>query len=149
MRPAGWRRGLCSLRAPGAAWAQHRDLSGACARDTRGQHLPAAPCCLLLPPGHGKSCVAWTCPEELPRPLQIQALTMALFLSLPVLQNMADDPSPAISCLALQTLYIVLGVQSTPSSPLQQLRHQFRRLWKSRPSLFRSGRLSCWSALES
>ncbi|KAF4805605.1 hypothetical protein TURU_000406 [Turdus rufiventris] len=98
--------------------------------------------------GHGKSCVAWTCPEELPRPLQIQALTMALFLSLPVLQNMADDASPAISCLALQTLYIVLGVQSTPSSRLQQLRHQFRRLWKSRPSLFRSGRLSCWSAME-
>ncbi|XP_032921131.1 maestro heat-like repeat family member 5 [Catharus ustulatus] len=66
-----------------------------------------------------------------------------------VLQNMANDTSPAISCLALQTLYIVMGVQSMPSSRLQQLRDQFRRLWKSRPSLFRGGRLSCWSALGS
>ncbi|XP_056369493.1 maestro heat-like repeat-containing protein family member 7 [Oenanthe melanoleuca] len=64
------------------------------------------------------------------------------------LQDMADDISPAISCLALQTLYINMAVQSIPSSRLDRLRDGFRRLWKSRPSLGGRGRFSCWSAVE-
>ncbi|XP_056352677.1 uncharacterized protein LOC130255725 [Oenanthe melanoleuca] len=63
------------------------------------------------------------------------------------LQDTADDISPAISCLARQTLYINLAAQSVPSSRLQQMRDRFRRLWKSRPSLAGGGRLSCWSAV--
>ncbi|XP_077037078.1 uncharacterized protein LOC143694478 isoform X2 [Agelaius phoeniceus] len=51
------------------------------------------------------------------------------------LQDMTDDSSPAISCLALQALYILLAVQSVPSSRLQKMRDQLRRLWQARPFL--------------
>ncbi|XP_059716789.1 maestro heat-like repeat-containing protein family member 6 [Haemorhous mexicanus] len=51
------------------------------------------------------------------------------------LQDMTDDTSPTVSCLALQTLYINLAVQSIPSSGLQKMRDQLRQLWKSRPFL--------------
>ncbi|KAL9822831.1 uncharacterized protein GJ701_016139 [Geothlypis trichas] len=50
-------------------------------------------------------------------------------------QDMTDDTSPAVSCLALQALYILLAVQSIPSSRLQKMRDRLRRLWKSRPFL--------------
>ncbi|XP_059716694.1 uncharacterized protein LOC132334607 [Haemorhous mexicanus] len=55
------------------------------------------------------------------------------------LQDMTDDTSPTVSCLALQTLYINLAVQSIPSSRLQKMRDQLRQLWKSRPFLFHCG----------
>ncbi|XP_071312419.1 uncharacterized protein [Agelaius tricolor] len=51
------------------------------------------------------------------------------------LQDMTDDTSPAISCLALQALYILLALQSVPGSRLQKMRDQLRRLWHSRPLL--------------
>ncbi|XP_074400278.1 uncharacterized protein LOC141729465 [Zonotrichia albicollis] len=51
------------------------------------------------------------------------------------LQDMTDDSSPAISCLALQALYILLAVRSVPSSRVQRMRDQLRRLWKWRPFL--------------
>ncbi|XP_071312309.1 maestro heat-like repeat-containing protein family member 7 [Agelaius tricolor] len=51
------------------------------------------------------------------------------------LQDMTDDTSPAISCLALQALYILLALQSVPCSRLQKMRDQLRRLWHSRPLL--------------
>nr|XP_041569040.1 maestro heat-like repeat-containing protein family member 6 [Taeniopygia guttata] len=64
------------------------------------------------------------------------------------LQDMAYDASPAISCLALQTHYINLAVQAIPSSRLQNVQDQLRRLWKSRPFPCRRGWLSCCSAVE-
>ncbi|XP_053803796.1 maestro heat-like repeat-containing protein family member 6 [Vidua chalybeata] len=64
------------------------------------------------------------------------------------LQDMMDDISPAISCLALQTLYINLAVQSIPSSRPRDMHDQLRRLWRSWPFLRRCGWLSCCSAVE-
>ncbi|XP_068877575.1 maestro heat-like repeat-containing protein family member 7 [Aphelocoma coerulescens] len=64
------------------------------------------------------------------------------------LQHMTDDSSPAISSLALQTLYIHLAVQRIPISRYQKMQDQLRRLWESRPSLCRGGWLSCWSPVE-
>ncbi|KAM7048945.1 maestro heat-like repeat-containing protein family member 7 [Acridotheres tristis] len=64
------------------------------------------------------------------------------------LQDMTYDTSAAISCLALQTLYVNMAVQSIPFSRLQQMRDGFRRLWKLRPTLCRAGWMSCMSSLE-
>ncbi|XP_063256228.1 maestro heat-like repeat-containing protein family member 6 [Prinia subflava] len=63
------------------------------------------------------------------------------------LQDMTDDSSPAISCLALQTLYINTAVRSIPSSRLQRMQDQLQQLWRLRYSLYGGGCFCC-SAME-
>ena len=163
MRPAGWQRGLALaaafpvLAVEGSAPCAHQGRRGQSTETFQGpesgrlvgstfQLLLAVSCFL-----QATTRSAWLgrCLQGFLSSLHIQVLTIPLFLSLPVLQDMADDIRPAISCLALQTLYISICVQSIPSCRLQQLRDRFRWLWKSRPSLLLGGWLSCWSALES
>ncbi|XP_077047200.1 uncharacterized protein LOC143695874 [Agelaius phoeniceus] len=66
---------------------------------------------------------------------QLPARPSCLLLPPGPLLDMTDDTSPAISCLALQALYILLALQSVPCSRLQKMRDQLRRLWHSRPLL--------------
>lgn len=48
-------------------------------------------------------------------PLQIWAVTVALFLSIPALQNMESDSSPSVSSLALEMKQMLYEAREKPS----------------------------------
>ena len=59
--------------------------------------------------------------------LLIRDLTVALFLSVPALDDMVDDITGAMSNLALQSFYFLHALQSERYSICQRLQDQFHR----------------------
>lgn len=65
---------------------------------------------------------------------QTQALTSALFLSIPALQDTKNDSSPSISTLATETLLMLDSAVEEPPSGLclHALYYRLRRAWRRR-----------------
>ncbi|XP_039411509.1 uncharacterized protein LOC109145755 isoform X2 [Corvus cornix cornix] len=65
------------------------------------------------------------------------------------LEHLTEDISPAVSSLALQTLYVLRSLETSRYSIFRRLQDQLRRAWKTRPRLSSLGRLCFWSSAES
>ncbi|XP_048165419.1 uncharacterized protein LOC125328572 [Corvus hawaiiensis] len=65
------------------------------------------------------------------------------------LEHLTEDISPAVSNLALQTLYVLRSLETSRYSIFRRLQDQLRRAWKTRPRLSSLGRLCFWSSAES
>ena len=112
--PCPGRGGSAPCADKGLAWAEQREISGA-----RGVFVASTLRLILLTPAP-----SWPW-EELGGAarqegclgsLQMRALTLALFLSLPpALQGMTNDISPSVSNLAAQTLFLLRGAERRPS----------------------------------
>ncbi|XP_068877589.1 maestro heat-like repeat-containing protein family member 7 [Aphelocoma coerulescens] len=62
------------------------------------------------------------------------------------LEQLTEDISPAVSNLALQTLYALRSLETSRYSVFRRLQDQLRRAWKTRPRLSSLGRLRFWSS---
>ncbi|XP_071311443.1 maestro heat-like repeat-containing protein family member 7 [Agelaius tricolor] len=59
------------------------------------------------------------------------------------LECLTKDRSSAVSALALETLHVLLAIQSGRYSTMQRLQDQLRRAWRTRPRLSGLGCLLC------
>lgn len=94
--------------------------------------------------------LGWPWLEGLLRCPQIRALTSAPFLSVPALQGKANDSSPSVSSLALETLRMLgTAVEEPPSGfSLRALRYRLRRAWRRMTRTLGDGWLCCRSCVQ-